>query len=332
MRWFLPSWNGDVRAESDGEKTQLTIIDPTAHEQEVLKLLEKIFRNKKWYEGDEPLWLNPNKVSTPPDKKEEELAAPLGNNVPGNVFNLKEGDPYRAPPVQCKRTIDAPLSEVAPLLVKGYKPGEATLTAVILKDGHVETVSGSGPDLDALAKMAEEKKAEAAATVKRPTPSCPQCHPGAIDPATEVLLTFLDEHQHAQWASDRCIMVRGHLSGHRYLISHRHSDRAQHQGKICVDLDDQTVLHFHDHSVPPEEEVLAAKLCLEHREPWLRNEATVLGTPYEEHGRRSFREGRLLKYKNPFGDGGDGVPDAGFTMGLGASLVRTAEQLLRAKR
>ena len=36
------------------------------------------------------------------------------------------------------------------------------------------------------------------------------------------------------------------------------------------------MLHFHDNSVPPEEEVLAAKLILEHREPWLRNEATCL--------------------------------------------------------
>ena len=46
--------------------------------------------------------------------------------------------------------------------------------------------------------------------------------------------------------------------------------------KICYDIDDRCVLHFHDWTVPPEEEVLATKLILEHREAWLRNEATVL--------------------------------------------------------
>ena len=60
-----------------------------------------------------------------------------------------------------------------------------------------------------------------------------------------------------------------------------------------------------------EEEVLAAKLILEHREPWLRNEATMLSC-----------NSSVLVFKNPFGDVNDGVPDANFTSRLGVSLLR----------
>ncbi len=286
MRWYFPTWNGDIRAAvdpKDSERTILTIVDPTAHELEVLKLLAKIFRQKKWYSGQ--LWKMPEEP--------------------------ENDDPNRQHPAESQqRTIKAPLADIVPLLVKGYKPGDATLSAVVFKDGRVEVVSGSDVDVEALAKKASTK-GKAAVTVERPTPSCPACVPGSVDPATEVLLDFLDEHEHQQWAETRSIMVRGGISGHRYLISHRHTDRALRQGRICFDLDHQTVLHFHDNGVPPEEEVLATKLILEHREPWLRNEATVLG---------SSPWALRLAYKNPFGDGSDGVADAGLTGSIGTLL------------
>jgi hypothetical protein len=73
------------------------------------------------------------------------------------------------------------------------------------------------------------------------------------------------------------------------------------------------VVHFHDRRVPPEEEVLAAKLILEHAEPWLRNEATL------------WSAGAMI-FKNPFGNGMDGVEDATFTQRIGqgayAAIVR----------
>ncbi len=70
--------------------------------------------------------------------------------------------------------------------------------------------------------------------------------------------------------------------------------------------DDLGVLHFHDNSVPPEEEVLATKLILEHRESWLRHEATCLGGDFD------------FVFKNPFGGGGDGVPDSQLTGEIGS--------------
>lgn len=113
--------------------------------------------------------------------------------------------------------------------------------------------------------------------------------------------------EHALWAAERFIVVEGGLSGHRYMLAHRHSRYAQKAGRICFDLDDDTVVHFHDNSVPPEEEVLAAKLILQHREPWLRNEATLFHSA----------DARDI-YKNPFGGVLDGTVEAGQTQALGS--------------
>lgn len=173
------------------------------------------------------------------------------------------------------------------------------------------------PEKPAEAKKDEDKgKAEAAVSTKRATPCCPQCLPGAIQPASEVLLTFLDEQQHRDWARHRTIEVEGGTTGHRYLISHRHAKNGQRWGRICWDADDRDVLHFHDSSVPPEEEVLGAMLVMEHREHWLRNEATCLG---------NFTD----VLKNPFGDIGDGIESTSFTTSLGQALM-TASKLLPA--
>lgn len=131
---------------------------------------------------------------------------------------------------------------------------------------------------------------------------------GCVEPATEVLLSFLNEEQHEQWMKTRTIFEYGGLTGHRYLLAHRHSRVAARIGKIAYDHDDDAALHFHDHSVPPEEEVLAAMLCLKFREPWLRNEATCLGGNFD------------FVFKNPFGDGSDGVADSDFTGELGTFL------------
>lgn len=165
-------------------------------------------------------------------------------------------------------------------------------------------------------KKEDKGKAEAAVSTKRATPCCPQCMPGAIKPATEVLLTFLDEQQHKDWAKHRTIEVVGGTTGHRYLISHRHGKNGQRWGRICWDADDRDVLHFHDSSVPPEEEVLGAMLVMEHREHWLRNEATCLG---------SFTD----VLKNPFGDLGDGMESTNFTASIGEA-ARVAGKFLPA--
>lgn len=281
MKWYIPSWNGDLRLEPDPKNpvvTILSIVKPTPDEIATVNEMGKTFGALGW-------------LKDPWETVEKKRFA-------------------RTPRI----VVHAPLEKVGPVATTIMCPGAQVLTAVRFKGGEVETVSGKKPE--ALKELAEkaaaappDKPAEAAATVKRPTPSCPQCVRGAIEPATETLLAFLSEEEHESWARDRAIMIQGGLSGHRYLLSHRHSAFAARAGRMCFDLDDRFVVHFHDWRVPPEEEVLAAKLILEHREDWLRNEATC------------FAAGRAkMVFKNPFGDISDGTRDAGFSINIGKLL------------
>lgn len=273
-KWFVPTWSGDLRLEplsGDDKKTKLTIEKPTPDEKNQIIAFSALLVDRGWLE--EPL----------KDIGSDETWAAI---------------------------INAPLEKVGPVFVNVLRPGPAVMTAVKFKDGHIEVCEHreTGATGKELAKLAEKPKAETAVTVKRPTPCCPDCYVGAIAPATEVLLSFLTPEQHATWKKGRYIVVRGGLSGHRYIIAHRNSEIAAKNGKIAWDCEDRDVIHFHDWSVPPEEEVLAAMLILQYREPWLRNEATC----YSHWGTWT------KVFKNPFGDETDGIPDATLTTAFGA--------------
>jgi hypothetical protein len=280
MKVYLPSWNGDMRLTgTDDHESVLALTAPTSQERMIVGDFLRHAAKEKWWTG------------TPPPK----------------------GKPYEG---STEIKIQATLAKASKALITFSRPKDRTLTAVKFANGKLEVIEGATitalaaiEDTIAKAKAEETKEKEAkAVSVKRPTPSCPQCVPGAIGPASEVLLSFLSPEQHEQWARERAILVNGHLSGHRYVIAHRNSETAQRVGRICFDVDDEKVVHFHDWSVPPEEEVLAAKLIMEHAEPWLRNEATMY-------------QGGTDRYKNPFGDGGDGTESAGFAEGIGQSLM-----------
>lgn len=301
--WYCPSWNGDLRLDADGDATKLAIVKPTPAELRILASLAKPLEEKGWVSRDQADRLRTGKVTT------------FGR---GSV------------------QIGAPIVEVGPLITSFMQPGPAVLTAVRFKDGKVEVTETSQPKApepgyrdsarpaelspapasepakEALA-LAKKPDAEKAATVKRPTPCCPPCYVDAVGPATDVLLSFLDEEQHEDWRDHRHLVVRGGLSGHRYLIAHRNTPMAARNIHIAYDLDDAAMMHFHDWTVPPEEEVLAAMLILRHREPWLRNEATTLGSTRGRFPR--------MYYKNPFGDGGDGLYDSGWTAQVGAEVA-----------
>lgn len=270
MKWFIPTWNGDLRLEpAAGDKTRLVVLEPTPAEREALAQLGKALDREGWLE--------------------EKWRERWGKRV--------------------EVLLNASLEKVGPLAADVLRPGKAVLTAVRFKDGMVETTSGPREELEKL--VAGPQEAEAAATVKRHTPCCPRCIPGAVEPATEALLAFLTPEQHEAWARGRNFSVVGGLSGHEYLLSHRHGELARRYGRICLDLDDGVILHFHDWTVPPEEEVLAAKLILEHQEDWLRNEATL----WDRLGQAE------MVFKNPFGDVSDGAADAVFAKTVGEILM-----------
>lgn len=281
--WYLPSWNGDFRLVAGDE-------DGTS------KLLVM-----------------------QPTPHERQLLAQFVATAKRKKWTKEKFD---ARDDVDTRTIvlSAPITKTGPVLVRATKPADRTLTAVSFKDGRLEVAETGSLEM-IVAKAADDPEAKAV-SVARPTPCCPRCEVGAIAPARDVLLSFLSEEEHADWAEHRAIMVRGGLSGHRYLLAHRHSPTAARLGKICYDLEEHFVLHFHATDVPPEEEVLAAKLILEHREPWLRNEATCL--TQTQDGR--WLDLGFMRYKNPFGDASDGRTDAAITaiLGMGAEYVAKA--------
>jgi hypothetical protein len=280
MKVFLPSWNGDFRLEADGEWCKLVLADPTAHELQLVGEFLRKAEKKHWITAAPP-------KDQPHDGKKLEVS------------------------------VAASLGKASKLLISVARPIDRTLTAVRFSDGKMEVVEGaSAKALDKaeelIGKAQEtEKPGEpaAAASVKRPTPSCPSCMQGAVKPASEVLLSFLTDDEHSDWSRKRAIVVEGGLTGHRYLLAHRNSDVAGRIGRICFDLDDQVVIHFHDWSVPPEEEVLAAKVILAHREHWLRNEATLYDSVDVE------------MFKNPFGDGLDGTESAQLASSIGEAIL-----------
>ena len=204
-------------------------------------------------------------------------------------------------------TLRAPVSEAAVDLVTaggGSRPG--TLVAVRSTAG-VVTVT----EVLAEAKKEMEKPAaEVAVEVRRPTPCCPSPEPGPEEVrASEVLRAFCTAEQWADWTQRGYVRCIGGYTGHQYRIVHRHNPIAVRQGRICADLDDQAVLHFHDSLLPPPEEVLSAMLVLQHREDWLRNDSTCLGSHFTD------------VFANPLGPPAvDGVESASFMRQIG-SLV-----------
>jgi hypothetical protein len=276
MKLYIPSWNGDFRLEDDGKGgTRLVVHDPTPHEQKIIGEFLLTAGAKGWV-------------------SDRDRDAHFGQGARSEVV------------------ISAPLSKASKILIKIARPTKQTLTAVSFSDGKLSVIEGADEAAvekisDAVEKAAateDPQQPAKAASVRRPTPCCPDCEVGSVAPASEVLLAFLNEEEHATWARERAIVVTGGLTGHRYVLAHRHSDIAAFNSRMCFDLDDGQIVHFHDNSVPPEEEVLAAKLILEHRETWLRNEATLLG-------------GNNMKFKNPFGDLDDGTESAAFMSEIG---------------
>ncbi len=273
MKFYIPSWNGDFRLESDGEgETRLVVHDPTPHERKIIGAFLRRVEAKGW------------------------------RSAPRRVGQESESTVK----------IFAPLSKVSSVLIELMRPKKQTLTAVSFSDGKLSVIEGAdASSVEEISEAVEEAATTEdpeypakAASVRRPTPCCPDCEVGAVAPASEVLHSFLTTEEHDTWARERAIVVTGGLTGHRYVLALRQSAIAAYNTRMCFDLDDGQILHFHDNSVPPEEEVLAAKLILEHRESWLRNEATLL-------------EGSNMKFKNPFGGLGDGLESAAFAREIG---------------
>ena len=329
--WYVPAWEGDFRLEPDpgapDRRTLLTIKRPTAEERRQLRLLRDAFHKKEWVDSSGAARMQAPSILM---RDRVVIRAPLSEVGPVVASLLKPG-PNVLTAVKFKdghievcetsRPVDSSsVSNGGPYRsteIEGGKKSDAPKTASAAPSKAEPKTPASEPTDESKA-LAKKENAEAAVTVKRPTPCCPNCYVDEAEmnrPATEVLLAFLDERQHATWAKHRYIVVRGGITGHRYLLAHRNSPIAAKHTKICFDLDSNSILHFHDWLVPASEEVLAAMLILRFREPWLRNEATAFADSSEGHFIRRH------VFKNPFGGGMDGVADSSWTYRVGSALL-----------
>lgn len=290
--WYIPSHTGDFRLEkhpdNDGH-CLLTVEDPTPGEIAKLGSFLATGRQRRWV--DKALGISPTG--------------------------------------RTELVVQAPLTKAGPVLAGDTMPGRGVLTVVKSNQGTLMCVADETQGTELAAALNEPKAKEpetprlepppkpaAATTMRRPTTCCPHPLPveGPLKRASRVLREFSTPSQWRSWVENGFLYCIGGLTGHRYRICHRNHPLAAAQGKIARDIDNGVTIHCWDWSVPPAEEVLAVKLILETREPWLRNQATYFG------------EGEV--FDNPLGNGADGTWDAGFYRRIGV-MIGAREEFFR---
>jgi hypothetical protein len=257
MRWFIPSWHGDVSLKAENDVTLVELTDVTQREAEALRTLRLFAIRKKWAEAEE--W---------------------------KVFDFKPGSPFRLP-AKTTLMLRAPIAKVEKKLVSLLKPNRKVLRAVMFSDGKFARVTGGElevepepasaapqPPADApsepqapLAKTEETKpaKPKAAATVAAPVLGCPlQVFDPAEIRATRVLKAFLTDQQLRDFERSQQFIMHGYDTGRPYLLTSRHARAALEKvGPYSLyDMQDSRSLCVHDWEVPAAEELLGLQLHL----------------------------------------------------------------------
>lgn len=221
MRWFIPTRGGDVRLEKSTESScYLSVLSPTQEEVQILSRFEVEAVSRDWL--------------------------PQGQRLEPRTQG------------ELRVLIQAPLTEVGPVLVEAAFHGDGVWTAVRSETG-VKLVDGT-PSVPA--------ETRAAASLRPPARGCPAPIP-TNRRASEVLRTFSTRAQVAEWERTGSLVAFGSLTGQPYRIFHRNEAVRRGLGHILVDAAGREVCVW-DCRVPAEEEVLGAKLAVEHCEAWLR--------------------------------------------------------------
>lgn len=233
--WFVPVWSGDFRLEKSGDNSVLSVEDPTDADR---RLLAPFLRT-----AVEMGWLD---------------ALP---NI--SLFGRTE--------VPLRGTVE----ELGPLLVGHTHTNAKLWTAVRHYDGNVTVQEGASirplgeeTTKDKQLPAVRKKEPMAAATVREPTIGCPAPSP-ADRRASEVLQTFSTTAQMRAWRDHGAMKVVGCHTGAAYWLYHRGEAAARGLGHCLVEATTSREICVWDACVPAEEEALAIKLAVEHRERWL---------------------------------------------------------------
>lgn len=237
--WFLPVSSGDFRLEKiagDDDHVLLTVEDPTDADR---KLLTPFFKTMK------------------------EMDMLVG--MPEARISL-----YGRTEIKLRGKIE----DIGPLLADKVHEDAKLWTAVRHVGGVVSVLDGNGSELfkqlpakqDA-SNLPAKQEPEAVATVREPRRGCPPPET-ARRRASEVLRTFSTARQMEQWERHGAMKVIGNQTGKAYWLHHRASAVAHGLRHLLVEAVTGHEICIWDDRVPAEEEALAMKLAVEHREEW----------------------------------------------------------------
>jgi hypothetical protein len=283
--WYLPSFYGDIRLESQDQRVTRVVYEKLTPQEDIaLKALFLHALKKEWAS---------EKVVFPLQKQLGSLI-----NKPVEVF------------------MNAKITDVQKILSKPLKPGRKMISAVRFSGGAIEEITTANIGLiEGDAKLLEEKdtpiKKEpklrpVATTVAAPVVGCPAPDfENAEIRATRVLEAFLTPEQLADFRTENAFVATGHDSGHKYMITSRHArTKLSGTARSLFDLTDQHPICVHDWSVPAAEELLGllVMVSLPGKESFVR----MLPDDGVEHPELILGEdfelptvGPVLQYPNP---------------------------------
>lgn len=243
MKWYIPSFHGDISLEEKGKETLLLATNLSPDETKALKLLRDKALCNLW--GLRP-WTT------------------------AEEFRSLDSPSYRtAAGVQIR--LAAPLATVQKFLAKALKPDRILVQVVKHRDGKL-----AEPAVESSDAPTAQPDPVVGTTVAKPVVGCPapDFSPAEIR-ATRVLEQFLNEAQIEDFRRFNRFVTVGADTGHRYMLTSRlqRDQLGNFAGRSLYDLDERRAYCVHDWEVPAAEELLALHLFLSlpTREAYLRS-------------------------------------------------------------
>jgi hypothetical protein len=235
IKWYVPSFYGDIRLEAKDKMTVLHAEALTPLEADALRRMREAHSES-------------GVLSEAWATVAEFAAAGISGCI---------GDPYRGANAT-QILLKAPVLKVERALTKLLKGDRRVVRAVVFK-------TGPEPEVVAVEEAAKrEDKPKAGASVAQPFKGCPIPDFETVNVrATRVLKEFLSPRQLTDFERSQQFIVEGADTGRRYMLTSRNAGASfQRMGRSSVfDLDIRAPLCVHDWAVPPAEELLAMLMC-----------------------------------------------------------------------
>lgn len=229
MRWFIPTFHGDIALERHGDITLVKLEKLVPSEIAALEKLRARAFKDRWVREQEGVGYRESATAFPVPTADLETTIFLAADI-GEVVKALSGD---------------------------LKPDRKQLSVVRYANGKMEEISDANYDKAVT-------KGKAAATVAAPTQGCPVPDFERQEiRARRVLAEFLTPEQLSDFQREQAFVSHGMDTGHRYLLISRHASRESASFRSLFDVEEQRAYCIHDWTVPAAEELLALHLHLQ---------------------------------------------------------------------